>query len=83
MPNQNNCLTSFKTNNMKHTELPPDFQKFFNIINEMNNLLDQLTELDLTDMPNDYYKSRMIDKVEDLSIDLQDFAEEMCDKLDC
>lgn len=64
------------------TELPQDFQKFFNIINQMNDLLDQLSELDLTDMPNEYYKCRMIDKVDDLAMVLQDVAEEI-EEIDC
>lgn len=65
---------------MKTTkQLPKNVEEFYKILDQIESLVDQLRDLDYSDIPNGYGKDRMIDKVSDLGLELTDISEEISD----
>lgn len=62
---------------MKTKKSPKNVEKFNEILNQIDNLVDELRKIDLSNIPTNYYKHRLIDKVNCVGLELCEVGEDL------
>lgn len=62
----------------KKSPLPENLELFFDIHGKIEKLVDDLHELDLSDLP-EHYRYRLCDKIQDVSMYMSQFADDLLD----